>query len=158
MPVFFYIIFFLTLLTFWYSAGRSCKQCAAAKRKCAKTEEELRKGQEEDGTEDGRMGRKRRLEKGKEREWTEGAEDEWRRKVEERLEGLEKAMTDGFREVMGRLGEVMRELAEVKELMDLESVGSEESEEDGEGDEEAVEQMVDRGVGTENGEDVEMVE
>ena len=39
-----------------------------------------RKGREEDGAEDGRTGRRRRLEKGKE---TEGAEDEWRRKVEE---------------------------------------------------------------------------
>ena len=118
------------------------------------------------------MGRRRRLEKGKEME---GAEDEWRRKVEERLEGLEKVVTDRFREVMGWLGEVMKELVEVKELVDSEglegSEGSEEEEEeDGEGDaekdgeeardEEMVEAglEVNGGVGTENGGDVEMVE
>ena len=61
-------------------------------------------------------------------------------------------------------------LKEVKEWVESESVGLEGSEEDGEGDEEVVEQMVDREVGKEsegevvgegetgNGGDVEMAE
>ena len=131
-----------------------------------------RKEWEEDGTENGR-GRKRRTGKGKERERTEGmegAEDEWKGWVEERLEKLEGTVVEGFRRVLWMVGEVMWELGEVKELMESESVGSEGSEEDGEGEEEAVEEMVDGEGGKElevevvgggeagNGGDVEMAE
>ena len=133
---------------------------------------------EEDGMENGR-GRKRRTGKGKERERMEGtegtevAEDEWRGRVEKRLERLEGTMVEGFWRVLWMVEEVIRELAEVKELVGSESVGLEGSEEDGEGEEEkeeAVGQMVDRetrkesevevaGEGeAENGGDVEMVE
>ena len=50
------------------------------------------------------------------------------------MSAVEKAVAEGFREVMGRLGEVMRELGEVKELIESEEVGLKESErsEDGE--------------------------
>ena len=131
-----------------------------------------RKEWEEDGAESGR-GRKRKAGKGKEKErteGTEGAEDEWKGRVEERLEKLEGTVVEGFQRVLWMVGEVMRELGEVKELMESESVGSEGSEEDGEGEEEAVEQMVDGEGGkelevevvgegeVENGGDVEMAE
>ena len=111
-----------------------------------------RKDREEDRTEDGR-GRKRRTGKGKERERTdgmEGVEDEWRGQVEERLERLEGTVVEGFRRVLWMVGEVMRELGEVKELIESESIGLEGSEEDGEGEEEAAEQMVDREGGKES--------
>ena len=138
-----------------------------------------RKEREEDRTENGR-GRKRRTRKGKERERTDGtegvevAEDEWRGRVEEKLERLEGTVVEGFRRVLWMVGEVMRELGEVKELVESESVGSEGSEEDGEGEEEEeveVEgQVVDGETGKEpevevaregeagNGGDVEMAE
>ena len=83
-------------------------------------------------------------------------------------------MVEGFRRVLWMVGEVMRELGEVKELLESESVGSEGSEEDGEGEEEeeveVVGQMVDGEAGkesevevaggkeAENGGDVEMAE
>ena len=136
-----------------------------------------RKEWEEDGAESGR-GRKRKAGKGKGKErtegteGTEGAEDEWRGRVEERLEKLEGTVVEGFRRVLWMVGEVMRELGEVRELMESESVGSEGSEEDGEGEEEeeAVGRMVDGEAGKEsevevagggeagNGGDVEMAE
>ena len=124
-----------------------------------------RKEREEDGMESGR-GWKRKAGKGKEKErmeGTEGAEDKWRRRVEDRLERLEGTVAEGFRRVLWMV-------REVKELVESESVRSEGSEEDGEGEEEAVEQMVDREAGkesevevvgegdAENGGDVEMVE
>ena len=117
-------------------------------------------------------GRKRKAGTGKEKErteGTEGAENEWRRRVEDQLERLEGTVAEGFRRVLWMVREVMRELGEVKELVESESVGSEGSEEDGEGEEEAVEQMVDGEAGKEsemevvgegdagNGGDVEMV-
>ena len=131
-----------------------------------------RKEREEDGTESGR-GQKRKAGKGKEKErteGTEGAEDMWRRQVEDRLERLEGTVAEGFWRVLWMVREVMQELGEVKELVESESVGSEGSEEDGEGEEEAVEQMVDEEAGkesevevvgegdAENGGDLEMAE
>ena len=133
-----------------------------------------RKGREEDGTEDGRAERKRRLGKGKEKERTEEAENEWRQKMEERMAGLEKVTADGFWGVLERVGELVREmgrlreeLAEVKEMVDSRGLGSEGSErleeleelEEGEGEEDgeekdeemaAVEEMVDGEAGGES--------
>ena len=134
-----------------------------------KTRVTKRKEREEDRAENGR-GRKREVGKGKENERTEGMEDEWKGQVEEQLEKLEGMVVEGFRRVLWMVGEVMQELGEVKELMELESVGLEGLEEDGEGEEEAVEQLVDgearkesevevAGEGeAENGGDVEMAE
>ena len=96
--------------------------------------------------------------------------DGWKRRVEDRLEKLEGMVVEGFQRVLWMVGEVMRELGEVKELMESESIGLEGSEEDREGEEEAVEQMVDGEGGKEseaevvgegeagNGGDVEMAE
>ena len=76
----------------------------------------------------------------------------------------------GFQRVLWMVREVMRELGEVKELIESESVGSEGSEEDGEGEEELEEQTVDGEGGkesevevvregeAENGGDMEMAE
>ena len=59
-----------------------------------------------------------RKEEVKEREKTEETDREWRWRVEERLGEVERAVVEGFREVMGQLGEV-------KELIESEEVGSE---------------------------------
>ena len=104
-----------------------------------KTQVTKRKEREEDGVENKR--RKRKAGKGKEKERTEGmegAEDGWKGQVEERLEKLEGTVVEGFWRVLWMVGEVMRELGEVKELIESESVGLEGLEEDGEGDKEAV--------------------
>ena len=86
------------------------------------------------------------------------------------MEKLEGMVVEGFQRVLWMVGEVMRELGEVKELIESESVGSEGSEEDGEGEEELEEQTVDGEGGkelevevvregeAENGGDMEMAE
>ena len=142
--------------------------CAAAKRRCAATKAGSqrsrgmkRKNREEDGTEDGRVERKRRPEKGKgkekERTEWETEEKEWRMTVERRMDGIERELRVG----LGRIMEELRRLEKSWEESELEAGNGEE---DREKDEEmrVVEVMVDgeAGQGSEvgNGGDVEMVE
>ena len=143
--------FSFDLADFLFRPGRSCRQCASAKWRCAMTEQDSwkirvtkRKSRDEVGMEDGRLERRRRSEKGKEKERSEfGLEEkEWREKVERRLEAMEREIWEGFGRILEELGRLQRSWEESE---------SEEGngEEDGEKDEEVrvVEEMVDGEAG-----------
>src|ERR1700679_3832832 len=123
------VFFFLTKsFTDWSSPGRACEACAAAKRKCAETKEESKKGsgKRKAPEADGEAPKKKTRSvsasakgRGKTEEPRQETGPEWRRRIERRFDELERRIDEGFRRVM----EEMREWGE-----------DEESDEDGEGE------------------------